>query len=242
MYLRKVIAFSILILFVALSGCSKDNENNPVAPKTTEPAKLQMKEVTVPSHLQQVQDPFAQMVNGFIQMVNSFKTYTAFFSPPSGAKHLPKTFNTEDEWTWTNGEITVRLVYNENDMIHWKVYLTGTYEGFTATNWLGMEAEQTKDGKSGHLIIYQPVTSEIAVEWDWTANADGSYSFDYVDVQSQNKINIVVNSDKSGTLKVYQTENNQSFVQYQINWTSTGSGQWWEYDASGNIVSQGSWT
>ncbi len=243
MKIKKFLIILLVALFTfSIAGCSNDEDNNPVEPQPKGPAKLQIKEVTVPQHLAQAQDPYAQMVNGFIQLANSFKNFTMFFTPPSGATHVPKSMGVNDEWTWNNGDITVRLVYEETgDMVHWKVYLTGTYEGFTATNWLGMEAEQTLDGSSGHLVVYEPVTSDIAVEWDWSANSDGSYTFEYTDMDSQNKISITVNADNSGTLKLYEDINNQSYMHYQITWTPAGNGHWWEYDTQGNIVAQGSW-
>lgn len=243
MSLKKIILMFTLIFLTILSGCSKNDESNPVAPKTKEPAKLQLKEITVPTHLTQVQDQHAQMVSSYIQMANGLTNYAAFFTPPSGAKHLPKGYSTEDEWTWTEDNLTVTLVYNEGESnISWKVILTGLYEGFTATNWTSMEAEQSKDGNSGHLTIYEPVTTTVAVDWEWNNNSNGNASFIFTDFESFMKMQIDVNSDNSGMLQVFQSSDNQFILQYKISWTATGSGEWWEYDATGNITDHGTWT
>ncbi len=240
---RNLLVMFIPLLFIFLLSCSNDEDNNLVTPETKEPAKLALKEVQVPEHLTQVQDPHAQMAVAVIQMANGFRNYATFFTPPSGATHVPKANGIKDEWTWQEGDLTIRLVYNEGeDQISWQVYLTGTFEGYTVTNWLGAEAQQSKDGSTGHLIIYDPSTTNIAAEWDWNVESDGTYSFVFVGYESSQKIDITVNPDNSGTIQIYNSLQNQFVLQYKISWTASGSGQWWQYDPAGNIVAQGSWT
>jgi len=243
MSLKKNISLFTLIFLIILSGCSKNDENNPVTPKTEEPAKLELKEITVPEHLKQVQDQHAQIALGYIQMANGLTNYAAFFTPPSGAKHLPKSNSVEDEWTWTEDNLTVTLVYSEGEStISWKVILTGLYEGFTATNWTFMEAEQSKDGNSGHLTIYKPVTTTIAVNWEWNNNSNGSSSFIFTNFESSMKMQIDVNADDSGILKVFTANDSQFILSYKIIWTAAGSGEWWEYDTTGTQTDHGTWT
>lgn len=243
MSLRKVILFFTLLFLIILSSCSKTDENNPVAPKNNEPAKLELKEITVPSHLTQVQDQYAQMAAGYIQMINSLTNYAAFFTPPKGAKHITKANGIQDEWTWTENSLTVTLDYSEGESsISWKVILTGLYEGFNVTNWTFMEAEQSKDGNSGHLTIYEPVTTNVAINWEWSKNASGNASFIYTDFKSSMKLQIDVDKDNSGVLQILKGAEGQFVLEYKINWTATGSGEWWEYDATGNITNHGTWT
>ncbi len=239
---KVIIGFLISLIALSFTNCSKD-ENNPVAPEKKEPAKLQVKEVQVPQHLSQVQDPHAQLVVGFVQLANGFKNYTPFFTPPSGATHVPKTNGVKDEWTWTSQGLTVRLVYNEGtESVSWKIYLTGVFEGFTVNNWLAGEAEQNKDGTSGHLMVYDPPTSNVLTEWSWNTQSDGTYIFVVNMYDSDEKIELTVNPDNSGTIQFYNSVDNTFVLEYKITWTSAGSGQWWEYDTAGNVVSQGSWT
>ena len=243
MSLRKVIIFFTLLFLIILSSCSKTDEDNPVAPKKNEPAKLELKEITVPPHLTQVQDEHAQMAASYIQMANSLTNYAAFFTPPNGAKHISKANGIQDEWTWTEENLTITLVYSEGESSnYWKVILTGFYEGFTATNWTFMEAEQSKDGNTGHLTIYEPVTTNVAVNFEWSNNAGGNESFIYTDFKSSMKMQIDVGKNNSGVLQLFQGVEGQFVLEYKINWTATGSGEWWEYDKTENIISHGTWT
>ncbi len=237
-----LLSFLIIIMSVFLTFCSNDEDDNPVAPETKEPAKLEIKEIQLPEHMTQVQDSYAQLAVAFVQMANGFRNYATFFNPPSGATHIPKSSGVQDEWTWQEGTLTIRLVYDENDeMVYWKIYLTGTFEGYTVNNWLGAEAEQTKDGNSGHLKIYEPPTNNLIAEWNWNVGSDGSYSFVFLGYENSQKIEVTVNADNSGILQIYNSVGGQFVLQYKITWTATGSGQWWEYDTAGNVVDQGSW-
>ncbi len=236
---KMFLSFLIALLAFSLSSCSKDNGSNPVTPEKKEPAKLQMKEVTLPEHLLQVTDPHAQMAVAFVQMANGFRNYSPFFNPPSGSTFTP---GENGEWTWQEGDLTIKLVYNEGtDMISWKIYLTGSFEGYTVSNWLGAEAEQANDGKSGHLLIYEPGTSNILSEWNWNIDATGTYHFEFTNLADFQKLVVTVNIDNSGVLEFYVGNENQNYMQYKITWTANGSGQWWEYDSLGTIVAQGSW-
>ncbi len=235
-----IVIFSMLYII----SCSKDD--NPVTPNENKKAKeLGLKEITVPEALVQSNDSHAQMCVGFINMANGFKGFSSLYQPPVGI-NLAKIVDIKDDWTrtWTDEQLSITMNYYENDVsFGWQVFLTGTDNQYTYSNWLLMEAEQKVDDSYGTLIIYKPVTEQVEFKWTWSQSQSGKNTFTMEifgdDGLPETKIDAVSNSDESGELIFYKYVDGSYVKESRTTWTATGTGHWEEYDASGNIINQG---
>lgn len=234
--MKKLILIPLIIFAVSLFSCSSDN--NPTEPKdqTLKTKAPTLKSIELPEHMAQSGDAHAQMAAGWIAMANSFSVYSGLFVPPEGAKSLPGVIG-EDKYTWTVGTLAITLVYStDEEYSRWKIIYNGTDPNGTAfINWVFMEAEQTADGNSGSLFIYQDNSTDLAGKWTWNNSADGSYDFTFLDYSdSGEKLDIHTNSDKSGEMNLYENVDGQFVLRYKITWNSDGSGAWWDYESNEN--------
>ncbi len=238
MKLRKLSLFIVPLLLVFLvTGCSDDE-------KTTdefEGPEWTVDPVEVPENMAQSDDPFAQMAVGYVDLANGFSAYGGFFAPPARALC---SVNRDGEWeyTWSDGSLTVTLIITEtSDYYYWKIYFDGTDGTTTFDNFLFIEAEQTIDGSSGSLYIYDPGQTGYAFMWSWEIDADGAYHFT-CEFFEDFKIEVVINADGSGSVEFYDYGTAGYWRNFRIEWTAEGSGEWWEYDEAGNEIAHGTWT
>jgi len=181
-------------------------------------------------------------------MANAFSAYGTWFTPPTTAKISAEPFsvNTGPPWTytWTIENLTITLtVTEEGTNWVWDVVLDGTDGEYTYDNWLSIHAEQAKDCNSGQLMIYMPVTTEICLEWSWSVDAEGVYTFVMTSYYEEEglKVEITVNPDNSGELELYTKVGEIYLRTFRAVWQTDGSGQWWTY-VGGLQTDSGSWS
>ncbi len=244
MFNKKIGMIFIVFSLLFLISCSKDD--NPVTPKENKEAKeLGLNEIKVPEALKQSGNPHAQRCIGFISLANSFKGFSDFYKPPEGT-NLKKIIDIKEDWTrtWTSGGLSITMNYFENnESFGWKVFLTGTDNQYTYSNWLSMEANQKIDNSYGTLIIYVPVTDKPEFKWTWSQTQTGSNTFT-MEVFDENglpqtKIDVVSNADESGELTFYNYVNGSYVKESKTTWTASGTGHWEEYNEQGDLTSQG---
>lgn len=238
--LKKIFVYTIIFNSLFFMSCSDDGSDNPLSTEG-EIKPLLIKQIEVPSAMQNSTNVHAITANSYIQFANSFEYYSVFYTPPS--TRLGKIL---DEWTktWTSQGMTIDMNYFENsDNYGWKVYLTGTQDGQVLDNWLFMDAIQNYDDSYGTMKMYDFSNSNVALEWNWMTDSDNVYNFDFYtwdDVNSY-KLEIDSNDDNSGELIQYESEDGNTFIaQLKIEWTSAGTGNWWQYDSSGAVTDSGS--
>ena len=235
----------ILILALAIS-CSKDKSPT----ESEEPQQVptfRVDTVTVPEKMKQSQDPKAQLAVAYVEMANVISNFGTYFSPPSSGKIVPKIALPQDgppwTYTWTEDNLTITLTISETaDRYLWDIVFDGTDGMFTYNNWKFIHAEAMKDGNSGLMIVYWPVTTNIFMQWEWNIDTQGVYTFVmtfFGDVGG--KIEITVNPDDSGTLKFYEEVNGTYALTLKVVWQSDGSGQWWTYE-DGTETDSGGWS
>ncbi len=243
----KLKIFTILLALIAtlfIASCSGDDDN-PVNPnEKPEPQQPNVQTVQLPQSVANSSDPHAAQAMGMAAMANSFSGYASFFSPPSGAKALPKTAdNGSWEYSWNDGTLVVTLYYTEDaEGYSWKVVLNGTEpnDNIVYTNWTMLEATQTADGSNGTMILYEDNSTEIAFKITWTKDSNGNVYMEYTSYgENGTMIKIQANADQSGWMEIYYNRNGQYVISMKISWTSAG-GEWWEYDYQGNETDHGS--
>ena len=230
----------LLLLFftgLLLSSCSKDSSTEPekTEPEKTEAKPLTIKTVDVPEAMKKVSDAKASTTVAYVNLANSFNAYTALFQVPQGANSSGNTY------TWSRDGLSITMYYTEeSDNLSWKLVFNGTEDGTVYNNWVAMEASQSADQKNGWMKIYEENSTAVASEWTWTTDSNGQYSFIMQSKGGEGTSKIVVksNPDKSGELNFYTNNVRTS----KTTWDKDGNGQWWEYDAQGNLLNSGSWS
>lgn len=236
---KKHLLWPIGLLVVCLAlGCSSDdkgtNGNGTTVPSPTRAT------IDVPTAMQQSSNSMAQMAVGYINLANAIGGYGTFFSPPAGAGKLSNlSFSAADTttYTWTVDSFTIKMLFWETTLkYHWRAILDGYDGAYTYSNWVFIDAEETKDGTSGQFVVYEPITTNVACLWEWSIDAQGVYTltFTYDDFY---RIEFAINPDGSGSLYFYE----DNILVVKIVWTADGSGEWWTYEY-GSQTGHGTWT
>jgi len=238
---RKIVALLVAISLLALISSCSNNTNNPISTQNPQPKELNVPTVSVPGAMLNSTDENVKTAISYINIVNNFKNYLTYFTPSANSK-----FNsTAGEWTWTSGPLAITLIEkNVDGKANWTVKLNGSDGKFSYSDWTIATAEETSDNNSGHIVVYKPVSKvskDMLGQWDWHVDANKKVTFGAFDFDKNVKTELSVNPDQSGKLKIYFSVKGFSLLQYKVQWTSNGSGQWWSYDNTGKEVGSGSW-
>ncbi len=235
------------IIFVALlaligAGCSKKNSTGPE--QNQNPPAVGVKSISVPQHMQQSADPHAQMSVNFVNTANGFSALKGAFTPPQGLAKGSKTLD-DPIWrkSWSYNGLTLTMsIYDRNDMDVWEIRLDGTDEMYTYKNWLFMKIEQSKNGQTGTLTVYKPVTTNVEAQWSWDKDSEGVYSLTYTLEEDNEGTKLIVkqNPDNSGSLQFEEKDNGVFVPNYESSWDSNGAGSWKQFE-NGQEVASGSW-
>ncbi|MBN1349799.1 hypothetical protein JXJ21_10350 [candidate division KSB1 bacterium] len=244
MFRNLITLFGAVFLILALIlGCSDDNPTEPEEEKMPE---FEVKAIYIPSQMAQSQDPHAQQTVAYINMANGIAGFASFFTPPANTS-LAKTAGTTGDLTWTRtwkvDSLTITLnVSKQNDLIVWDVIVSGSDQGVIHQNWKMLHAEKTINAQSGSLIFYQLNSTEKATEWLWNIDDEDVYTLTMIFYEGEGgKIEIIQNPDKSGELLIYKNSANGYALEFKAQWQANGSGEWWLYDANGEITDHNNW-
>ena len=219
-------------------GCSKKSAA-PTEPTVSAPS---IPEYTFTGPTTSSNDPYAAEVKALTQSANVYTAYFATFGSQVGTQN-------GNTWTWTysapNWSITFTGTKNSDGSYTWKWVENGTdpQTQTTYNNWTLLEGTSGADGKTGEWKIYQDNTTTLSATYSWSVDANGTAMAtltDYMDdgTTVNSKIVITNNSDKSGEVDSYDG----TTLTFKATWTSSGTGQWWEYDTDGTSLGNGSWT
>jgi len=237
-HMKFLVSLFTMLILVLVIGCSDDDEGPTGNNGETQQPTFSIDSITVPAAMAQSTDPMAQQAVTYVMMANAFSAYGSWFTSPTTSEGPPWTY------TWTVDNLTITLtVTEEGTNWVWDIVLSGTDGDYTYDNWLFIHAEQAKDCSSGQLMIYMPVTTEICLEWSWSVDAEGVYTFVMTSYYEEEglKVEITVNPDNSGELKLYTEVSEVYLLTFRAVWQADGSGQWWTYVA-GLQTDSGSWS
>jgi len=242
---RSIIWLTVAFCIAIGSGCSKNESST--APEETQPPEPALTSITVPESLAESENPMARLVVTYVNMVNALTGYSSYFSPPPNSQQLESpVLSSSSTWTytWTTDSLTITLTVVETDEAYtWDVVLTGTDGIHSYEDWLFIHAEQAKDGTNGIVVMYKPITTDVAMRWEWTVDEDGTcnFVFTFYGDETQGRIEVVAHPDGSGELSFYAYAEGSYDLTFHAEWASEGSGEWWTYQ-DGEETGHGTWT
>jgi hypothetical protein len=236
-HMKFFVSLFMMLILVLVIGCSDDDEGPTDNNGETQQPTFSIDSVIVPDAMAQSADPMVQQVVAYITLANAFAAYGSWFSPPTTSEGPPWTY------TWTVDNLTITLtVAEEGTNWVWDIVLDGTDGEYTYDNWLFIHAELAKNNSSGQLTIYEPVTTDVSLEWSWNVDTEGVYTLVVISYEEGGfKIEITVNPDDSGELELYTKVGESYQLTFRAVWQADGSGQWWTYEG-GQQTGSGSWS
>ncbi|MEZ5196860.1 MAG: hypothetical protein R2764_10780 [Bacteroidales bacterium] len=240
--------YLLTIVFIVFSGiffaCSEKDGTEPETTQGSAPA-FQGKSIEVPQEMVQSSNPGAQESMSYIAIANSFTGYTGMFVPPQKSGNYKST-NEGSPWVYSwevndqSGSFTVTLTVNENDYeTTWAIVLNGEMDGIPLVDFTYLYGEESQDGKSGMIRLYDPESNSLGFETSWaTENNVDTFRF-YV----PEELEIMVNQypDNSGSLNAKEWTNGQLVLSFSAIWTASGSGEAWEYYENGSMINHETW-
>ncbi|MCU7494331.1 MAG: hypothetical protein HF314_04340 [Ignavibacteria bacterium] len=230
---------SFFVLAFLASGCSKD-DSNPSATKeqsfsNTPPA---VPDVNLNGPASNSSDPALQLIKGYFSGLSLLRNYTDMFRNVE-ATYLDSTWIRK----YVSGSITAILTTTRlaDGSYAWKLTINGTKDSVNYDNWLALQGTSSADGKTGTWSLFKENTNLLTGDYSWQKNDDGSLTAtlrEYYNGSVRTRIEASENTDKSGQVLLYFG----STLSYKAMWKPDGSGEWWQYDSSGNIRHQGTWS
>ena len=243
---KKAVLLLTSLLFISLIICCSD-DGGSTGPEETGP-EWQAETITIPDKMEESADPMVQNAVAYLNLANAIGNYTAFLTPPDKSNSFENDFYSKEDssWTynWSNQELDITLLVTKvGDIYEWTVILNGTDGEYNYDNWTFIEAETQNDNNTGNMVVYQPVTTTVLMEFYWNTDNQDVYHITYETYGAEQvKIEIHQYPDGSGEVKFYQFDDADYVMRYKATWNPDGSGQWWTYNENGLLVDTGSWS
>ncbi|HXG37879.1 MAG TPA: hypothetical protein VNL36_03810 [Bacteroidota bacterium] len=226
---RLALAGIWVLLFV---GCKNDENPTEVADAPMLPIVVLRGPQTSSTHVE------AQKVK---EAVNLFNYFTTSFGAFEG-KTISVSGNTYT-WTLKDGDLTFRLTATkqDNNQVLWKLFLDGRgSNGVTYSNWLSLEGTVDADLKNAVWVNYEENKTTKASEVLWTVSSGGILTGTvkyYSAAELVRQSVLTENVNLTGEYRLYKG----TTLEYRAIWLASGNGQYWYYDANGQITNQGTW-
>lgn len=175
------------------------------------------------------------------QAVSLFNYFTTSFGAFEG-KTISVSGNTYT-WTLKDGDLTFRLTATkqENNQVLWRLLLDGrSSDGTTYSNWLSLEGTVDADLKNAAWTNYEENKTTKASEVLWNISIGGTLTGTVKYFSSTELVTQSVLTENVNLTGEYQTYRG-TILEYRAIWLASGNGQYWYYDANGQITNQGTW-
>ena len=240
---------SLIALMAIAVACSKDDDPEPL-----ENATLSFSQnsaiLQVPQGLLNSDDPKAMEAASWVTMANALSANV--IAPPAGAQR------TTDLITPVNGRTsaTTGVVYTwedpQNGSVAYQIKDEDSkyvfelfYKGPDDSGWYRyFYAEEFKDRSAGYMVIYDAwgfmdeSRGAQMMRWDWTRKGD-LFTLKMIDNDFGFNLTVEVNTKtKAGSVVYFEGGIKQS----EVVWDAQGKGTWKDFDETGAVVEQGSWS
>lgn len=143
-------------------------------------------------------------------------------------------------WNVSAGVFNATIVASkkEDDTADWTVSINGSDDNHTYSNWIALQGNSKVDGKNGiwHLFSEQSA-AEIGV-FNWSIDTNFQKRGVFQINSSGAEYEIINRPDKSGSF----TKKQNGVTVFESSWDSTGSGNYKQRDANGNVIDSGVWS
>ncbi len=222
---------SLLLLVGALiQGCTKNDNPVDLSSVPQLPVVVFIGPITSSTHVE------VAAVRAYVSQFNEFTTsFDAF------ASTVPTI--SDSVYTWDiSGTLAFRLTATKQSDggFRWRLFLNGSDAGVTYNNWLAYEGTTDAAQKNSSWVLYDDNKTIKNGEFIWTITSAGSLVGtlnSYANGVQTSQTKITNNTGFTGVVDYYQN----SVISYHAIWLSSGSGQYWHYDANGQVTSQGVW-
>jgi hypothetical protein len=244
----KITKALLLSAAIIASACSDDDDKK----SSLETAKLSLaasqKVIEAPAAMQNSENEYAQMANGWVQLANGMTQYFTYLEFPEGAAKSTTRITPSNArvkatgdvlvYTWSDEQSGYSIAYQvseESDKYVWEIFLK---EG--GSDWLKyFHAEEKKDRSAGFMKIYNIYgddPSEVIFTYEWSRSGD-ELTFTFSDGSDQSKLIITVN-EKTGAGSIVSIED--GIKTYEMTWDAQGNGTWAFYE-DGEVSESGTW-
>lgn len=221
-----LLAFVLFIL--VFTGCKKSSD---VIEASHMKLEDKLSKLGVPEVMKNSSNENAQQAVSYFDQVTSVSDNFGFFDVPDDATR------DGNNYYWSYGGFSLWEVYSDKGSSYtWDVYIKTT----ETSKEKYYHSEESKDGNSGRLEMYNYAvsTDDLVYTWDWSFDSKGNMTMTEAWADGSFKYVIVSNVDLSGSAKMYT--NGKLF--YEFVWNSDGSGSYKYYDDNGAVILSDSWT
>ncbi len=203
--------------------------------------------VKVPDAMAGVSNQCASLVQVYVAASNTYLFYSGYFLIPTAGERsntvieaVPghSNYSTRE---WTDGfgeEIAFQLSEGSGTRV-FKIFIResgGEYQKF-------IEATENSDGVSGTMDVFEidnsSTVEELSFSYIWKINSDDSREVTYQDYNDEQfKVTVKNNSNLSGEVEVMEN----GIKTWDADWDELGNGSWRNFDTSGAILDEGTWT
>ncbi len=141
--------------------------------------------------------------------------------------------------TFSGATVTITAVRSAKNTVDWTVVINGTTTTGTAyNNWTAVTGTTTEDNKSQAWKLYQPNSSTLLLQASWVIDANNVITaiLEYPAPISE-KQQVIDRPDGSGSYAKWKG----TVKVYEAIWVANGTGSYQQWDANGNLISEGSW-
>lgn len=224
----------VLLAFLA-AGCSKKSSSST---EPTTPPQLTAPTFSGPNT--QSDSVGAFEAQSYASGINLYTAFATSYMVGNGTQN-------GNTWTWSvsQGQFTATWsgTVESDGSYMWKLVFNGPTDSVTYNNWTYLQGTTSADGKTGNWTVYYDNTTNTAIRYDWTTDSNGNVTgdvkmYDTDGTTQLERITVVNNADNSGEVDFYTG----TVLTFKATWTSSGSGQWWDYDTSGTQTHHGTWS
>ena len=241
-----LLVISLFVLFL-LTNCS---DSSFTEPEESSPPQFQMQTISLPDNMANSSDPEVQRVINYITMANVYSQYSNLLVPPDGLDNQGNNDGPPWIYSWDvdndeYGIFTATLTISEDteqNSYLFELIVNGILDGQEFDQFLFIEGQQSMDGTEGELKINDPESENGRLALvRWNSTEEGVYTLTIVEYNTY-EIHISLNDGDSGSIEVYQLEDNaEKTLIFKAEWNSDGTGDWFSYDENGNQEDNGSW-
>jgi len=135
----------------------------------------------------------------------------------------------------------MQLIYSQQlETNDWRVIYNGSQSGQVYSNWIFIDAEQSKEGGIGWMNQYRDTSVEIEYRWSWQVEGGKQAMYmNWLDQQDSVKFKVLFNSGTNGYSEYYLN----NVIKWKVDWNGTNSnvgGMWYIYN-NGALSRSGSW-